>query len=106
MDITLERLAGEGETKTIIRTRIRRECEYCSESAHYKHTFLLVGTRNNPLSKAWGRDDCSWCEDEHRYVCKEHEHNRTPPDGYVRCSTFPASEQFAHLFLKWHEREV
>lgn len=103
---TLETLPGEDETKTVVKTRVRHECDECGEPAHFKHTFLLEGARSNPASSAYRRDDCSWCEDDCRYVCKEHERHRTPPDGYVWCSTYPASERFAHMFLKWHEREV
>jgi hypothetical protein len=105
MDTTLEVLPKEGETKVIKKKRVSQECEICGEPAHYKHTFLLEGTRSNPASSAFRKDDCSWCEDEKRFVCKKHQEDRIPPDGYVWCSTFPASERFAHMFLYWEEKE-
>jgi hypothetical protein len=103
MDATLDVLPGEGEVKTTARRRDRQECEICGEPAHYKHTFLFENARSNPASKAYRKDDCSWCEDECRYVCKEHEKDRTGPHGMSWCATFPASERFAHMFLVWHE---
>ena len=105
MDKTVDTLTGEGEIRTTVEVRVRRKCDVCGEPAHYKQTRLLEGTRSNPASAAYGRDDCSWCEDARRYVCKEHLDCSPPPDGYVRGSTFPASERFAHMFLKWEEKE-
>ena len=102
MDDTLDTLPNEGKRTTVTKTTVmcRHECEICGEAAHYKHTYLLEGNpRRNPASRAYGRDDCSWCEDTCKYVCKEHLKDRTPPDGYEFCSTFPASSRFAHLFL-------
>lgn len=108
MDETLELLPGEGETQTIKRTRVRRRCDNCGKGAHYRYTFLLEGARSNPASNAYGRDDCSWCSDEEQYSCKNPEcisdMKRLP--GYIHCSTFPASERFAHLFLEWEERAL
>lgn len=103
MDVTLDILPGEGEVKIIKKRHDRQDCEICGEPAHYKHTFLFENARRNPASKAYGRDDCSWCEDESRYVCKEHEKDRTPPHGMSWCATFPASKGFAHMFLVWRE---
>lgn len=108
MDDTLDVLPGEGEEQTIRRVKYRHECHNCGEPAHYKQTYLLDRARSNPASSAYGRDDCSWCEDESVYYCKA---GRTygsdcrPPklDGYGECSTFPASQRFAHMFLYWHE---
>lgn len=100
---TLEQLPGEGDTEIIIKTRLRRECDVCGDAAHYKHTFLLEGARNNSASSAYGQDDCSWCEDEARYVYKKHKKDRAAPSGYSWCSTFPANAQFSHLFLYWEE---
>jgi hypothetical protein len=107
MDTTLETLPGEGEIKTITKVRMRRPCEECGELAHYKHTFLLKGARSNPASKAYRRDDCSWCEDECQFVCQKHQasYRTSTLDGYEWCATFPASERFAHLFLYWKEIE-
>lgn len=101
MDETLEALPGQGEEKTVTSRRLRRECDVCGEPAHYKHAFLLAGGRSNPNSKAYGQDDCSWCEDDCRFVCKEHKNDRSPPEGTRWCATFPASERFAHMFLYW-----
>ncbi len=103
MDATLETLPGEGTTETVVKKRIRHECDVCGEPAHYKHTFLLLGDRRNPASSAYGRDDCTWAEDERRFVCNEHKDCRESPEGYSWCSTFPASERFASMFLYWHE---
>lgn len=102
MDATLEVLPHEGERKVVTSELRRQECEECGEPAHYMQTFLLEGTRNNPASSAYRRDDCSWCEDARVFVCPQHQ-NPPTPDGYVRCSTFPASVRFAHLFLYWKE---
>lgn len=105
MDATLDVLPGEGEVKTITKRCLRHECDVCGEPAHFKHTFLLDGSRRNPASAAYGKDDCSWCEDECRYVCKEHQNDRTPPPGTGWCSTFPASERFKHMFLYWRDEK-
>ena len=105
MSETLEILPGEGETQTVVRTRIRHECYVCGEPAHYKHTYLLDGARRNPASSAYGKDDCSWCEDESRFVCTEHKNERSAPEGYSWCSTFSATERFAHMFLYWREND-
>lgn len=101
MDNTLEILPGENETETITRKRVRHTCELCGGIAHYKHTWLLKGTRTNPASKAYGKDDCSWCEDAHSFSCRACKDKMRPPEGYVSCSTFSAGERFAHMFLYW-----
>jgi len=103
MDATLDQLPEEGQTETVTRTRRRRECEVCGEPAHYKLTFLLEGDRNNRASSAYGRDDCTYCEDAIRFVCAIHEADRTLKqwEGYGWCSTFPCSERFKHMFLYW-----
>lgn len=106
MDETLKTLPGEGAVETVVKTRTRHECEVCGEPAHYKHTFLLEGARRNPASSAYGRDDCSWCEDESRFVCAEHKNERRAPDGYSWCSSFAATERFAHMFLYWRETKT
>ena len=105
MDVTLDILPGEGEVRTVTKHCLRRECDVCGESAHYKHTFLLEGARRNPASRAYGKDDCTWCEDESRFVCKNHLEDRKPPPGTTWCSTFPASELFKHMFLYWKEEK-
>ena len=101
MDKTLDKLPGQDEIVTVTKQHCRQECEECGEDAHYKHTWLLSGTRSNPASSAYGRDDCSWCEDECTYTCRECK--ASPPDGYVTCSRFSAVEKFAHMFLYWKE---
>lgn len=106
MDATMEKLPGEGTTETVVKTRLRHECDVCGEPAHYKHTFLLEGARRNPASSAYGRDDCSWCEDESRFVCAEHKNDITAPDGCSWCGTFSAVERFAHMFLYWRETKT
>lgn len=106
MDATLDVLPGEGEVQTMRRTRVRQTCDVCGEPAHYKHTFLMHNARRNPDSAAYGRDDCSWCEDDCRFVCREHQNDRDAPQGMSWCSTFPASEGFAHMFLYWEEERV
>lgn len=105
MDKTLDVLPGEGEIETITRTRVRICCDNCGARAHYKHTFLLPNARCNPASKAYERDDCTWYEDEHRFSCKDPECQREMRklDEYQWCSTFPASERFAHMFLRWEK---
>lgn len=103
MDKTLDILPGEGEQRIKKYIRVREECEICGEPAHYKHSFLLNGTRINPASSAYGKDDCTWCQDDCYFVCKEHLNRKEPPDGMTWCSTFPASERFKHMFLKWEE---
>lgn len=101
MDETLDVLENEG---LVVAERFRwerRTCELCAEPAHYKCTFLYEGYRTNQASAAYGKDDCSWCEDDHAFACKAHKNDvyRHPPDGMVECSMFPASKQFAHMFL-------
>lgn len=98
-------LKGEGETEIVIKMRVRHECHICGEPAQFKHSFLLEGARRNPASSAYGKDDCSWCSDTELFVCKEHEKERTPPDGYSWCSTFTASDRFANMFLYWQEKK-
>lgn len=105
MNETLDTLPGEGDTKTVVKKRLRQECEVCGEPAHFKHTFLFDNARRNPASSAYGKDDCTWCEDASKFVCVEHKNQRDPLVGYGWCSTFSATERFAHLFLYWSEVE-
>lgn len=106
MTETMETLPGENETQTITRVRKRRVCEFCGEPAHFKQTFLLPNARNNPASKAYGRNDCSWCSDAHQFSCRGGPCTRKARvlDGYGECSIFPAIERFAHMFLYWEEK--
>ena len=102
--ITLDILPGEGEVRTVTKRLVRHECELCSEPAHFKHTFLLSGARSNPLSAAFGHDDCSRCSDFDVFACKEHrdELHRASP-GREYCSTYAATVRYAHIFLYWRE---
>lgn len=107
MENTLDFIPGEGDIVVVTKKRMRRECFVCGEPAHYKHTFLLQSPRTNPYSQAYEHDDCSWCEDASTFVCKEHAEDRTPPEeGLGWCSTFPAIEDFAHMFLFWVEEDA
>lgn len=99
MDKTLDKLPKEDEATVEVCETWREECEICGEPAHYKHTWLLKGARSNPASEAYGKDDCSWCEDEKTFACQECTNGVRPPEGYGTCSVFPASERFAHMFL-------
>jgi len=104
MPITTEhkKLDGEGDVETIKRVRVRKICEVCGERpAVLKQTYLLTGTRSNPASSAYGKDDCSWCEDAHVFRCSEC--SSDTPEGYVSCSVFECVDRFAHLFLEWME---
>lgn len=105
---TLDVLPGEGEVKTVTSVRRREECGQCGEYAHYKHTYLLPNARSNRASKAYGRDDCSWSSDHEEFTCREcsKDGKREPQvDGYEWCSTFSATERFAHMFLNWREQK-
>ncbi len=97
----LELLPGEGDTKTVVSTRVRIECDECGAPAKYKHTFLLENARRNPASSAYGHDDCSYCEDGCLYVCEDHKNLKTAPPGQSWCATFTAVPKFAHMFLRW-----
>jgi len=100
-----DKLKGEGETRT--QERVRVICEFCGAPAMKKHTFLLAGTRGNPASSAFGRDDCSWCEDGHAFACEDPacERQGGNMEGYVPCSTFTCVDRFSHMFLKWETRK-
>lgn len=104
-------IRGEGETKTILKTRVRRGCDYCSEPAFYKNTYLdegSSGARNNPASSAYKRDDCMWSSDFDDYLCPDcHQVNNTEnvPEGYQWCATFPC-DNFPDFFLRWDEVEI
>lgn len=100
------KLKGEGDQETIIRTRVRIDCEKCGdEPANRRHTYLLPNARRDPDSSAFGRDDCSWCSDHEVFTCAAcYPEGRHPsPVGYVWCATFPAIDRFAHMFLRYHE---
>ena len=105
------KLDGEGETRTVIKTRVRRECDGCGGPATHKHTYLNdapVAARRNPASSAYGRDDCTWCSDYDQYLCDgcdRKDYEGDVPDGHHWCSTFKV-DRLPHLFLYWHEREL
>jgi hypothetical protein len=99
MDVTLDVLLGEGDTKTLV--RVRAECSVCGDPAHYKHSYLLPNARRNSASSGYLRDDVSWCSDHEEFTCKTCK--RPDLDGYDWCSTFPASERFSHMFLQWKD---
>lgn len=100
-------IPGEGEKKLVERTRVRVECGNCGEPATKRHTFLLPNARRNPSSSAYGRDDCSWCSDHEEFAC---DGCPRPRGGqYEWCSTFsitPDNMRFAHMFLRWTERDL
>ena len=80
-----------------------RCCDECGEPAEYKHTFLFHGSRSNPNSSAYGRDDCSYCEDDCDWACEKHKELVRKSSYYVAdnmswCSTFPR-KNFKHLFI-------
>lgn len=107
MDETLDILPGEGDVEMIKVTKIRKTCEECGEPAHYRHTFLLPNARRNSSSSAYGRDDCSYCMDAEKFVCREHNTDRFRHiDNYEWCSTFRASARFAHLFLEEFKQTI
>jgi hypothetical protein len=97
MSASLDVLPGEGETKTMV--MVRKACEECGDPAHYRHTYLLPEHRVNPASSAYRRDDCTWCSDHEVFTCKTCK--RPEVEGYSWCSTFPATEKLAHMFLRW-----
>lgn len=99
--------AKEGETRTVVRTRVRVGCGQCSERAVKRHSYLLPGARRNRASAAYGKDDISWCSDHEEFTCAACP--QPEADGYEWCSTFsvaPGKHQFAHMFLRWTEQEV
>ena len=101
MDKTLDLLPGEGISRTVTSTRRRIRCDDCGEPAHYRHTYLLPHARENPASSGYHGDDISWCSDHEVFTCRDCK--KPYVEGYDWSSTFPASERFAHLFLRWEE---
>lgn len=105
MEPTLDILPGEGEVQILKRERVRIGCFNCGKNAHYRHTYLLPNARTNPASKAYGKDDCTWCADEEAFTCRDCKEIDVRPKCYEWCSTFPASQRFAHMFLMWQENK-
>lgn len=107
-----KKLPGEGETKVVRRTRVRRECENCGEPAVYLNTYLndgQVGARRNTASNAYRRDDCTWSSDHNQYLCgdcHQNAHHVGVPDGFGWCATFECGPEYAHKFLTWEEHEI
>lgn len=98
-------LKGEGNVTYIMRTMRRHECDVCGEAADFRLTYLLLGSRRNPASSAYGKDDCSWCSDAERFVCKDHQHPYPAPDGHDWCGSFPFVN-FPHLGLYAHDEKI
>ena len=95
-----------GKIRTVKLICKERTCDFCGEPATWKLTFLYPNSRTNPKSKAYGKDDCSWCEDDSRFVCNVHEKDRYRIADELRmnwCSAYPR-QNFKHLFL--YEEEV
>lgn len=97
----------EGEVKLIKKTCVRHECEECGEQATRKLTYLLDGSRSNPASSAYGKDDCSWCSDAESFGCEAHADKiwHDPPRGMKYCAKFDLAK-FPHMGLYWKEEEV
>ena len=57
-----------------VRVMVERQrdvgCESCGEPATVLFMFLLDNYRRNPASRAYGRDDCSWCSDLDVFSCE------------------------------------
>ena len=99
-DGVVELLEGEGDTLTTVSVRRRITCDECGEPAYFKHTYLVPRARTNPISSAYGHDDCTWCADEKRFTCKTC--RRPEVEGFEWCSTFKC-ERFPSMFLEWVE---
>ena len=99
-------LKGEDAVQYIKRTMRRHECDVCGEAADYRLTYLLEGDcRRNPASTAYGKDDCSWCSDAERFVCKDHQSKYPAPDGHSWAGSFPLVN-FPHLGLYAHDEKI
>lgn len=101
----------EGDVRVIKKTAVSRECENCGERATKKLSYLLENFRSNPASRAYGRDDCSWCSDLDIFCCDseecKRELHRGRPDGYYSgYSTWSRGERFEHMFLEWKEEDI
>ena len=94
------------EYRLTVQKQVEACCEECGEIAVWQLTFLLNGGRNNPASKAYGEDDCSWCSDLEIFSCTDCERKLrdNPPEGYRWCSAFQ-KDRFTHLFLSWEKDE-
>lgn len=109
MNTAVEALPGEGDTKAVIKTRVRRECDNCGEPATKRLSFCYVNGRRNPASSMYGRNDCTYCSDHDAYACNECEREVgrvCRPDGMDWSATFTANRNFSHMFLRWTERDA
>ena len=94
-----------GDTRTVVYKYQHEECENCGELATKRITFLDDGdrgARRNPDSKAYGKDDCSWCCDEEHFSCEgcQKEVEGFATRGFGLCSIFPLAN-FPHMAAKW-----
>jgi hypothetical protein len=97
-----ELLKGEGETKLLLRKRVRHECN-CGEVATQRHSYLLPRARSNPNSRGYGKDDVSWRSDHEEFTC-----DACPlpnVEGFEWCATFGVAN-FPHMLLTWIERDA
>ena len=95
-----------GEIKTTKQIARWRECDVCGYPAKWRITFLddnNGGCRRNPSSKAYGRDDCSWCSDYDVFACGKHEKEvkrSEPRTNFNWCGAFPL-KNFKHMGFYW-----
>jgi hypothetical protein len=84
-----------------------RACEQCDLPATHQLTFLLKGTRSNPASSAYRKNDCTYCSDMERYACRKcyRRMMNQPPPGHVFCAAFPL-KQNQHLGFHREKIEV
>jgi hypothetical protein len=97
---TVDAFADEGKERTRTERLARRACDYCGEPAHHRYTFLYHNFRSNPRSKAYGRDDCSYCCDVEVFTCRECK-PQTPDGCDSGAGCFYATEMNKHHFLNW-----
>lgn len=100
-----------GEQKLIIRKTYEHECWACAAEATYCNTYLdhsQGNPRANPASKAYGKDNISWCADYEQFLCSEHHaanYKDDVPEGFEWCSTFEKAK-FEHMFRFTRDTEV
>ncbi len=93
------------EYQVTVKRKVEHECEECGEPATRRVTYLLEGARSNPASRAYGKDNISWCSDAEAFACEKHEKTLrdSAPQGYSWCSTFERCEKLEHMFWTWIE---
>ena len=98
----------EGDVRTLKQVCKRRTCEKCGEEATHELTFLLPNARTNPVSKAYGRDDCTHSSDRDMFVCGKHSKDRYDIARELNMSwagdydgTYDNGNRWKHLFLYW-----